>query len=67
MRFLGTVLLLAGYVLVYASVAADGRFATDPWKGLFADAYTNSVVLPTIAQTKQGITPDQTLNNSNTA
>lgn len=29
-----------GYVLVYASVANHGRFATHPWLGLLADAYT---------------------------
>ena len=39
MRFLGTLLLLTGYTLVYASVAVHGKFAYDPWYGLFADAY----------------------------
>lgn len=40
MRFLGTLLLLGGYTLVYAAVADAGKFATDPWAGLFADAYS---------------------------
>lgn len=39
MRFLGTLLLFTGYTLVYASVAVHGKFAHDPWFGLFADAY----------------------------
>lgn len=29
-----------GYVLLYASVANAGRFATHPWAGLQEDAYT---------------------------
>ncbi len=29
-----------GYILVYASVANSGRFATQPWAGLHEDAYT---------------------------
>lgn len=32
-------LVFAGYTLVYAAVAKQGAFATDPWAGLFADAY----------------------------
>lgn len=40
MRFVSTLLVFAGYCFVYASVAAGGRFATEPWAGLFADAYT---------------------------
>lgn len=31
-----------GYVLVYASVANAGRFATHPWAGLLEDAYTGN-------------------------
>lgn len=30
-----------GYVLLYASVANHGRFATHPWAGLLMDAYTD--------------------------
>ena len=30
-----------GYVLVYAAVANHGRFATHPWAGVVADAYTS--------------------------
>lgn len=30
-----------GYILVYASVANRGRFATHPWAGVIADAYTS--------------------------
>lgn len=40
MRLVSTLLVFAGYTFVYASVAAGGRFATEPWAGLFADAYT---------------------------
>lgn len=40
-RLLGPVLLFFGYTLVYASVAHGGVFATDPWNGIFADAYTD--------------------------
>lgn len=43
MRFLSTLLMFAGYTLVYAAVAAGGKFATEPWAGLFADAYTESL------------------------
>lgn len=39
MKFLSILLLLAGYLLVYAAVAKNGRFATEPWEGLFHDAY----------------------------
>ena len=42
MRALSGVFLLLGYVLVYAATAAGGVFATDPWAGLYADAYTAS-------------------------
>lgn len=40
MKFITTLLLFAGYTLVYAAVAKGGAFATEPWKGLFADAYS---------------------------
>ena len=39
MRFLGIGLILGGYTLVYAAVANRGKFATEPWAGLFMDAY----------------------------
>lgn len=39
MKFLSILLLLGGYILVYASIARGGRFATEPWQGLFEDAY----------------------------
>lgn len=42
MKFLGILLVFAGYVFVYASVAAGGKFATEPWASLFADAYTGT-------------------------
>lgn len=39
---LGTILFGGlGYVLTYASVANHGRFATHPWAGVIADAYTS--------------------------
>lgn len=40
MKFLSVLLLLGGYLLVYAAVARGGRFAAQPWEGLFHDAYT---------------------------
>jgi hypothetical protein len=41
-KLLGILFLFFGYVFVYASVAAGGRFATEPWAALFADAYTDA-------------------------
>lgn len=40
MKFFSTLLWFGGYILVYAAVAKGGRFATEPWEGLFNDAYT---------------------------
>lgn len=42
MKFLGILFVFFGYVFVYASVAAGGKFATEPWASLFADAYTDA-------------------------
>lgn len=42
MAFLGTLFVFGGYILVYASVARGGKFATDPWAGLYADAYEDT-------------------------
>jgi hypothetical protein len=43
---LGTIVFGAlGYLLVYASVANHGRFATHPYLGLFVDAYTGKPVI----------------------
>lgn len=42
MKFLGILFVFFGYVLVYAAVAAGGKFATEPWAALFADAYTGA-------------------------
>ncbi len=39
MRFIGTLMLLAGYTLVYAAVANSGEFAENPLDGLILDAY----------------------------
>lgn len=44
MKFLGTLFVFAGYVFLYASTAAGGKFATEPWAGLFADAYTGAQI-----------------------
>jgi hypothetical protein len=44
MKFLGTLFVFAGYVFLYASVASGGKFATEPWAGLFADAYTGAQI-----------------------
>lgn len=43
MRFVNTLLLFGGYVLVYAATANKGRFAADPWAGIFTDAYPMTV------------------------
>lgn len=39
MKFLGTLLILGGYILVYAAVANGGKFYANPWMGVFRDAY----------------------------
>lgn len=39
MKFLSTLLMYTAYVLIYSAVAAGGKFATEPWNALFADAY----------------------------
>lgn len=44
MNLLGIGLGFLGYVLAYASTANHGRFATQPWLGVVADAYTGEVV-----------------------
>lgn len=41
MKVLGPLFLFGGYVLVYAATAKGGVFATDPWNGIFADAYVD--------------------------
>ena len=41
MKAFAILLTFMGYTLVYAAIAKQGRFATDPWTGLFADAYTS--------------------------
>jgi hypothetical protein len=38
-KLLGVTLLLGGYTLVYAAVAAGGIFAGAPWLRLMFDAY----------------------------
>lgn len=48
MKFLSMFLVFGGYLLVYAATANSGRFATEPWAGVLADAYT---VPPTHKQT----------------
>jgi hypothetical protein len=49
---LGTILGLGiGWVLVYASVANSGRFATRPQAGLFEDAYTGDRSTANFGQT----------------
>jgi hypothetical protein len=40
-KALSGVFMLGGYMLVYAAVAKQGRFAAEPWAGLLADAYTD--------------------------
>lgn len=41
MGFLSVTLLFTGYILVYAATANHGRYAQNPWAGVFADAYTD--------------------------
>ncbi len=41
---LGNLLVLAGYMLVYAACANGGVFAADPTAALFNDAYTGASV-----------------------
>lgn len=41
MKALSAILILGGYTLIYAAIAKQGRFAPEPWAGLFADAYTD--------------------------
>ncbi len=39
MKLLSTLLVFAGYTLVYAAVANHGKYAQIPWLGVFRDAY----------------------------
>lgn len=59
MKLLGILFVFAGYVLVYAATAAGGKFATDPWASLFADAYTDAggqgAPLPTTGTIAPGV------------
>ena len=57
MKFLGIMFVFSGYVLVYASTAAGGKFATEPWAGLFADAYTGAQTNPQAESTDTGNNP----------
>lgn len=47
MRFVGTLMIFGGYIFIYAAVADSGRFATEPWASLYADAYTGQSSLAT--------------------
>lgn len=40
MKFVATIMVFIGYVLVYAGVANGGKFATQPWMGILDDAYS---------------------------
>ena len=55
MKFLGILFVFFGYMLVYASTAAGGKFATEPWAGLFADAYTGAPITPGINPQAAGV------------
>lgn len=46
MKLVSILLMFGGYVLVYAAVANHGTFASNPWAGLFADAYPANTVTP---------------------
>jgi hypothetical protein len=57
-NFVGTLLVFGGYVLVYAAVARGGRFATEPWAGLYEDAYTgDQTSLSPLAPSRAGMPP----------
>lgn len=47
MGFLSVALVFVGYTLVYAATANHGRFATNPWTGVVADAYLDGPPGPT--------------------
>lgn len=56
------ILVFIGYTLIYAAVANRGRFATDPWGALLADAYdttpgTPSAVSPLPPTTSPTVDP----------
>lgn len=39
MKLVSILLMFGGYVLVYAAVANHGAFVSNPWAGVFTDAY----------------------------
>lgn len=45
MKSLAILLVFGGYTLVYAATANGGKFASEPWAGLFADAYTTDLTI----------------------
>lgn len=47
MKSLSALLIFIGYTLIYAAIANQGKFATDPWAGLYADAYTTPMATST--------------------
>lgn len=49
MEFVGILLTFGGYILVYAAVAHGGEFATEPWAGLYADAYSVGTAVADVA------------------
>lgn len=61
MKFLGILFVFFGYMFVYASVAKGGKFATEPWAGLFADAYaTDALTNQQVAAAAQPFVPGAT-------
>lgn len=66
MKALSMVLVFGGYMLIYAAVANQGKFATEPWAGLFADAYTGPA--STVSQsTSTSSSSDTTLQVASSA
>lgn len=55
MKFISTLLMFFGYVLLYSATAAGGKFATDPWVSLYADAYTEARVDQGYAQIQSAL------------
>ena len=65
MKFLSTLLVLGGYVLVYAAVANHGKYATSPWLGVFRDAYGVDAQKATVTTTGGATTTPPTTTTPN--
>lgn len=59
MLTVGNLLIFAGYTLIYAACANRGIMATDPWLGLFTDAYSYQPGDATSVPSSPGPSPSQ--------